>query len=61
MNNTLELERFLKDNQRIWRSSLELKQKYGANALNELYLAGRIEVREGINHKVVKYIWNLPK
>ena len=45
---------FLKQSITPWHSSIKLIQIYGKDALNQLYKDGLIEVRKGINCKVIK-------
>lgn len=51
-----DLETFLSTNTVLWHSSIVLIKKYGKEELNRLYVDKKIEVREGLNCKVVKYI-----
>lgn len=50
-----DLEAFLSTSKILWHGSLKLINKFGRIALNELYREGKIEVREGINEKVIRY------
>lgn len=50
-----DLEAFLERNNRVWYNSIKLINKYGRDKLNELYTQNKIEVRNGINCKVIKY------
>ena len=50
-----DLEEFLSHSTLLWHDSLKLIYKFGRNALNDLYFEGKIEVREGINRKVIRY------
>lgn len=51
-----DLELFLQQSTRVWHNSIVLIQKYGKSDLNALYQSGKIEVRNGLNVKVVKYV-----
>ena len=51
-----ELEKYLSESTILWHKDVNLF-KIGTRAeLNELFLAKKIEVRNGINTKVVRYI-----
>lgn len=51
-----ELELYLKNSTVLWHSSIYLLSIYGRDSLNNLYIDKKIEVSEGINCKVVRYI-----
>ena len=50
-----DLELFLSTSNKIWHNSIVLIRKFGKNDLNTLYLENKIEVRNGLNNKVIKY------
>ena len=50
-----DLETFLSTDSGLWYSSIKLISKYGREELNRLYIDDKIEVREGLNCKVVRY------
>lgn len=50
-----DLELFLSISNKIWHNSVYLIRKFGKNDLNALYLENKIEVRNGLNNKVVRY------
>lgn len=39
----------------MWHNCINLINKFGREQLNELYAKNKIEVRQGINSKVIKY------
>lgn len=45
---------YLQQSTTEWHSSIELIRMFGRDALNVLYKIGYIEVREGLNCKVIK-------
>lgn len=51
-----ELEKYLLESHILWHSSIYLKTLYGRDALNKLYIEKKIEIRIGINCKVIRYL-----
>ena len=51
-----ELEIFLLNSNILWHSSIFLKSKYGRDSLNNLFIEKKIEIRNGINCKVIRYL-----
>lgn len=51
-----DLEIFLKESQILWHSSIFLKSIYGRDSLNNLYIENKIEIKRGINCKVIRYL-----
>jgi hypothetical protein len=49
-----QLHRHLIENNRVWYSSIDLINKFGRDELNKLYIDGLIDVRNGLNTKVIK-------
>ena len=49
-----EIERHMTESNRLWYSSIDLIRRFGRDQLNRLHLEGKIEVRPGLNFKVVK-------
>lgn len=49
-----EIEAFLATKKRVWYKATDLLRKFGRNELNRLYAENKIEIRQGINNKVIK-------
>lgn len=50
-----DLELFLSTSMHVWHNSISLINKYGKADLNMLYKDGKIEIRNGVNVKIIKY------
>ena len=50
------LEHYLRQEKRVWYKSTDLLNKFSREELNALFLAKKIEVRNGLNCKVVKLV-----
>ena len=51
-----DLEANLKQERLVWYKSTDLLNKFSREQLNALFLAKKIEVRNGLNCKVIKLI-----
>ena len=51
-----DLEHYLRQERRVWYKSTDLLNKFSREQLNALFLAKKIEVRNGLNCKVIKLI-----
>ena len=51
-----DLEYYLRQERRVWYKSTDLLNKFSREELNALFLAKNIEVRNGLNCKVIKLI-----
>lgn len=51
-----DLEYYLRHERRVWYKSTDLLNKFSREQLNALFLAKKIEVRNGLNCKVIKLI-----
>lgn len=49
-----EIEAYLRQQKRIWYKYTDLLNKFSREELNALFLAKKIEVRNGLNCKVIK-------
>lgn len=49
-----EIEAYLRQQKRIWYKSTDLINMFGREELNSLFKCNKIEVRNGLNEKVVK-------
>ena len=50
------LEHYLRQEKRVWYKSTDLLNKFSREELNALFLAKKIEVRNGLNCKVIKLV-----
>ena len=50
------LKEYLSKEKRVWYKSTDLLNKFSREELNALFLAKKIEVRNGLNCKVIKLI-----
>ena len=49
-----EIITYMTTQNRLWYNAQTLINQFGKDSLNELWQSGKIEIREGINVKVIK-------
>ena len=51
-----EIETYMTTKNSVWYKSTELIRLFWKDELNRLYLENKIEIRKGLNEKVIKLI-----
>jgi hypothetical protein len=49
-----EIERYMIESKSVWYNPIDLIRKFGREELNRLYVENKIEIRNGLNNKVIR-------